>query len=67
MESKIMLLNKDENVYENIKESYKIGCTIGRGSFAKVKKCMNRKTGEKFALKIFSKRKMTTEELTAVK
>ena len=31
---------------QKIKELYKIGRTIGRGSFAKVKQAKNRETGE---------------------
>lgn len=33
-------------ITKKIKEKYKIGRTIGRGSFAKVKQAKNRETGE---------------------
>ena len=51
--------------YRNIKETYKIEQTIGRGSFANVKKIKNRVTGEKFACKVMSKKKMTEEDKAA--
>ena len=46
-----------------IKETYKIGVTIGKGGFSTVKKCKNRNTGEKFAVKVLQKRKMNDEDL----
>ena len=48
--------------YRNIKDTYKIERTIGKGSFATVRKCKNRSTGEYFAVKILSKRKMVEED-----
>ena len=48
--------------YRNIKETYKIERTIGRGSFATVKQAKNRQTGERFAVKVLSKKKMTEED-----
>ena len=48
--------------YRNIKDTYKIERTIGKGSFATVRKCKNRATGEYFAVKILSKRKMAEED-----
>ena len=54
-----------ESNYRNIKETYKIEQTIGRGSFANVKKIKNRATGEKFACKVMSKKKMTEEDKAA--
>jgi calcium/calmodulin-dependent protein kinase I len=51
---------------KKIKELYKIGRTIGRGSFAKVKQAKNRETGEQFAVKIFSKEKMSDEDKIAL-
>ena len=48
--------------YRNIKETYKIEATLGKGSFATVKKAKNRATGERFAVKVVSKKKMTDED-----
>ena len=47
---------------QNIKEIYKLGKTIGRGNFAKVKLAKNRQTGQQVAVKIFSKLKMSEED-----
>ena len=52
--------------YRNIKETYKIEGTIGRGSFATVKKAKFRSTGERFAVKVLSKKKMSTEDKAAM-
>ena len=52
--------------YRNIKETYKIEGTIGRGSFATVKKVKNRATGERFAVKVMSKRKMNDDDKVAI-
>ena len=51
----------------NIKEFYKIEGTIGRGSFATVKKAKHRETKEKFAVKVLSKRKMNETDLNALR
>jgi serine/threonine protein kinase len=48
--------------FRNIKDTYKIERTIGKGSFATVRKCKLRSTGEYFAVKILSKRKMAPED-----
>jgi len=40
----------------SILESYEMGPTIGQGSFAVVKLCKNRKTGEEVAIKIIDKK-----------
>ena len=50
----------------NIKEIYKIESTIGKGSFATVKKAKHRETGQRYAVKVLSKRKMTDEDLIAM-
>lgn len=52
--------------YRNIKETYKIEATLGRGSFATVKKAKNRLTGERFAVKVLSKKKMSDEDKAAM-
>ena len=52
---------KKEN-YRNIKETYKIESTLGRGTFATVKKAKNRATGERFAVKVLAKRRMSDED-----
>ncbi len=51
---------------KNIKEFYKIGKTIGKGSFSTVKQVKFRSTGEEFAVKIFKKKKMSDEDKVAV-
>ena len=56
----------DGKNYRNIKETYKIEGTIGRGSFATVKRAKLRSTGERFAVKVLSKRKMSEEDLAAL-
>ena len=53
--------------YRNIKETYKIEATLGKGNFATVKKAKNRATGERFAVKVLSKKKMTEEDKAAMK
>mgnify|MGYP006114861495 FL=1 len=55
-----------ESGYRNIKETYKIEGTIGKGSFATVKKAKNRATGERFAVKVLSKKKMSEEDKLAM-
>ena len=47
-----------ENDDVNIRDIYKIYEQLGRGAFAYVKKAKNRKTGQYFAVKIYSKEKM---------
>ena len=42
----------DATNFRNIKEFYKIEGTIGKGSFASVKKAKNRTSGEKVAVKV---------------
>lgn len=51
--------------FRNIKLTYKIEGTIGRGSFATVKKAKFRDTGERFAVKVLSKKKMSDEDKVA--
>ena len=48
--------------YRNIKETYKIGTTLGKGAFGTVKKATNRATGEAFAVKVLSKKRMSAED-----
>ena len=48
--------------YRNIKETYKIEGTIGKGSFATVKKCKHRATNVRYAVKVLSKKKMSAED-----
>ena len=52
--------------YRNIKETYKIEGTIGKGSFATVKKAKHRASGERFAVKVLSKKKMSDEDKGAM-
>lgn len=58
--------HSDPSNYRNIKETYKIEATIGKGSFATVKKAKNRATGERFAVKVLSKKKMSDEDKIAM-
>ena len=51
-----------ESKYRNIKETYKIENTLGVGNFATVKKCKNRVTGERFAVKIVRKDRMSEND-----
>jgi serine/threonine protein kinase len=44
---------EDGTSFRNIKETYKIGETIGKGGFAFVRKAKNRKTGQHVAIKIY--------------
>jgi len=57
---------EDTSGYRNIKINYKIEATIGKGSFATVKKAKNRETGERFAVKVLSKKKMSDEDKLAM-
>ena len=52
--------------YRNIKETYKIEATLGKGSFATVKRAKNRATGERFAVKVLSKKRMSDEDKAAM-
>lgn len=52
--------------YRNIKETYKIEATIGRGSFATVKQAKHRESGVRYAVKVLSKRKMSEEDKAAM-
>jgi calcium/calmodulin-dependent protein kinase I len=47
---------------KDIKDFYDIGKTLGVGSFAIVKECVNKKTGEKFAVKIIDKKHIEGQE-----
>ena len=40
--------------------------TLGKGNFATVKRCKLRATGERFAVKVLSKRKMTKQDVAAM-
>lgn len=57
---------EDPSKYRNIKETYKIEATIGKGSFATVKKAKHRASGERFAVKVLSKKKMSDEDKAAM-
>ena len=58
---------EDTSGFRNIKETYKIEGTIGRGSFATVKKAKNRASGLRFAVKVLSKKKMNDEDKASTK
>lgn len=53
---------EDRTSFRNIKETYKIGKTIGKGGFAFVRKAKNRTTGQHVAIKIYQKEKMSEGE-----
>jgi serine/threonine protein kinase len=48
---------------KNIREFYKIQETLGSGQSSIVKKCKNRKTLEKFAVKVIPKNNMSEEQI----
>jgi serine/threonine protein kinase len=48
---------------KNIRETYKIQETIGSGQTSIVKKCKNRKTKEKFAVKVIPKNSLTDDQI----
>ena len=50
-----------------IKEKYKIEATLGRGSFGNVRKCKNRMTGERFAVKVLSKKRMDEDDIESTR
>ena len=52
--------------FRNIKDDYKILNTIGRGSFARVKRAQNRQTKELVAVKSYSKKDLKQEDLEAL-
>ena len=56
-----------EPAYRNIKETYKIEQTIGKGSFATVKKAKHRESGIRYAVKVMSKKKMSEEDITSLR
>jgi serine/threonine protein kinase len=51
---------------DKISDYYKFEDEIGRGSFAIVKGAVNRKTGEKVAIKIIEKRNLGEEDQLAL-
>jgi len=59
-------MESNEPHFRNIKETYKIESTIGKGSFATVKKAKFRATGERFAVKVLAKKKMSDEDKLAM-
>ena len=56
----------DTSGYRNIKITYKIESTIGKGSFATVKKAKHRDSGTRVAVKVLSKKKMSEEDKLAM-
>ena len=49
-----------------MKIDYKIEGIIGQGAFATVRKAKNRETGDRVAVKILSKRKMSPEDIVGM-
>jgi serine/threonine protein kinase len=52
--------------FRNIKETYKIELTLGKGSFATVKRAKHRVSGERVAVKVLAKRKMNENDKAAM-
>lgn len=53
--------------YTNLTDLYEIGDKIGSGKFGLIKSGLNKKTGDKVAIKIMSKKDMTTSDLELVR
>lgn len=51
----------------DLKEDYKIESVIGQGNYSKVRRGRNKATGEKVAIKIISKSKLSPEDLADLK
>ena len=52
-----------DKTHVKIKDLYRFESTIGRGTFATVKRARNRETNEKVAVKILYKKKMEEEDI----
>lgn len=52
-----------EGEERDIKKIYKIGQTIGEGSYAQVKRAKHRETGEKVAVKVMAKKRMSKDDI----
>lgn len=50
-----------------IRDDYKLEGTLGKGSFATVRKARDRVTGESVAVKIISKQKLSEEDKLALR
>jgi serine/threonine protein kinase len=61
-----MVTKGDDECTKRIKADYKIESIIGQGAFATVRKAKHRKTKERVAVKILSKRKMSKEEMAGM-
>ena len=60
------MVEDEESSQNQMKKDYKIEGVIGQGAFATVRKGKNRETGERVAIKILSKRKMTEEDIVGM-
>jgi len=49
--------------YSNLFEFYEIKETLGKGKFGLVKSAIHKKTGEKVAVKVMSKKEMTVSDM----
>eukprot|EP00354_Favella_ehrenbergii_P001237 CAMPEP_0170471980 /NCGR_PEP_ID=MMETSP0123-20130129/14092_1 /TAXON_ID=182087 /ORGANISM="Favella ehrenbergii, Strain Fehren 1" /LENGTH=138 /DNA_ID=CAMNT_0010739955 /DNA_START=60 /DNA_END=477 /DNA_ORIENTATION=- len=57
------MVQAESSIYpSNIKADYKVESVIGKGSFASVRKGRSRATGEKVAIKVIAKRKLTEDD-----
>jgi len=54
------------NNRSGFRADYKVENVIGKGSYATVRKGKQRSTGQKVAIKIISKRKLSEEDLLAL-
>eukprot|EP00897_Mesotaenium_endlicherianum_P010001 jgi/Mesen1/9029/ME000565S08338 len=48
--------------YEEVREKYSLGGELGRGQFGIIRHCTDRKTGERLACKVISKRKLANNQ-----
>ena len=58
---------KTATEYTNLTDIYKIGEKVGNGKFGLIKLGINKKTNQKVAIKIMSKKDMTTQDLELVR
>jgi len=61
-----MVEEGDQEAENQLKKDYKIESVIGQGAFATVRKGKHRVTGDRVAIKILSKRKMTEEDIVGM-
>jgi len=64
-----MWVNKIKRVigFENLQDKYEVRQKLGKGKFGLVRLGINKKTGEKVAIKVMSKKEMNNQDLELVK